>query len=177
MVSSGLERGNPTRRLPRIRRVQESDLDAYRTLRLTSLKVDPLAFGSTWEKEAQYDTARWVDRVLRGSASASEAAWVAEAEGGRLVGMNGAALLEGSFHVFGMWVDPEYRGRGVGGALLDALLRWTESRDRTTAVVLSVNPTQLTAVRLYLSRGFRPTGVVEPLGHTPGAVVHEMRRG
>ncbi|MCI4373482.1 MAG: GNAT family N-acetyltransferase [Thermoplasmata archaeon] len=171
-AAGGKEGPNPAA----IRRLRESDLVSYRTLRLTSLLAEPLAFGSTFERESGFDEARWVDRVTRGARSRSEAAWVAEGERGRLVGMIGAFTQDRSFHVFGMWVDPEFRRRGVGGRLLDTLLEWTRTTDPTAEVLLSVNPTQRAAVGLYMDRGFRATGVVEPLGHTEGAVVHEMRK-
>ncbi len=158
-----------------IRRLAESDLCAYRTLRLSALSTDPLAFGSTRALESSYDDARWTERVSRAAGSASESVWVAEGKGGRLVGMIGAFTKEEAFHVFGMWVDPGHRRSGIGGRLLDGLLQWTVTANPQAAVLLSVNPSQVAAVRLYLTYGFRPTGVVEPLGHTPGAIVHQMR--
>jgi ribosomal protein S18 acetylase RimI-like enzyme len=75
-----------------------------------------------------------------------------------------------------MWVSPSHRGRGIGGALLDTLLDWAARLDPGATVVLSVNPGQRAAAELYRSRGFRSTGVIEPLGHTPGEFVHEMVR-
>jgi ribosomal protein S18 acetylase RimI-like enzyme len=157
-----------------IRRLVESDLRSYRELRLAALSADPLAFGSTFDRESGYDEPKWADRVTRGASSTGESIWVAEERVGRLVGMIGAFTKEGAFQVFGMWVDPEYRGGGIGGRLLDRLLAWTSTMDRSAEVLLSVNPSQVAAVRLYLAHGFLPTGVVEPLGHTPGAVLHEM---
>ena len=160
----------------RIRRLRESDLEEYRTLRLRSLREDPLAFGSTLAREQAFEPSHWVDRVRQGASGTREGVWVAEGPGGALIGMIGAFPKDGTIHVFGMWVEPDMRQNGLGGKLLDALLDWASTEDPAADVMLSVNPSQLAAVRLYLSRGFQPTGVVEPLGHTPGAVVHEMRR-
>jgi ribosomal protein S18 acetylase RimI-like enzyme len=171
--SDGEARG---RRPAVIRRLRESDVAALRTLRLAALSADPMAFGSTHAREAAFDEAKWTDRVRQGATSTDGATWVAEADGVGLVGMIVALLQDHAVHVFGMWVDPSYRGQGLGGRLLDVLLEWAAVRAPASPVVLSVNPTQLSAVRLYLGRGFRPTGVVEPIGHTPGVVVHEMRR-
>jgi ribosomal protein S18 acetylase RimI-like enzyme len=168
---SGAPRGPP---LATIRRVLDSDLAACRALRLAALSTDPLAFGSTLERERNFDESTWVDRVHRGATSPNESTWVAEGPDGRLVGMIGVFPKEEKFHVVAMWVAPDHRGRGVGGQLLDGLLRWIVTSDPRATVLLSVNPSQLPAVRLYLSRGFRPTGIVEPLGHTPGVVLHEM---
>ena len=50
-----------------------------------------------------------------------------------------------------LWADPAVRGRGVGSALLDAVLVEAEG-----AVRLSVWDWRDAAIRLYASRGFRP---------------------
>ena len=50
-----------------------------------------------------------------------------------------------------LWADPAVRGRGVGSALLDAVLAEAEG-----AVRLSVWEWRDAAIRLYTSRGFRP---------------------
>jgi ribosomal protein S18 acetylase RimI-like enzyme len=88
--------------------------------------------------------------------------------------MTVAVDLEGTVHLFGMWVDPEFRGRGIGRGLLDEALRWIQRSHRGRAVLLDVNPRQVAAVHLYESRGFRRTGNSSPLGHTPGERVVEM---
>ena len=102
--------------------------------------------------------------------------WLAESPDGELVGMAGVFWENGSFVVWGMWVDPRWRGTGIGGRLFDELPRWTAVPHPDAVVRLSVNPTQSAAVHLYLSRGFRHTGKVEPLGHVPGAITEEMVR-
>jgi ribosomal protein S18 acetylase RimI-like enzyme len=169
--------GSPDRPGFGIRRLRESDLSAVRELRLAALSTDPLAFGSTFVRESAFDLSIWKDRIRRAATAEREATWVAELERGDLVGMIGVFPKESEFHVYGMWVSPRYRRHGIAAQLLDTLLSWTHEVDPSAEVVLSVNPTQVAAVRLYLGRGFKPSGLVEPLGHTPGAVVHEMRRG
>jgi len=159
-----------------IRRVRATDGAAFRELRLRSLAADPAAFGSTLAREATYEDSGWLDRVRSAATSTADAIWVAELERGPWVGMIGAFTKEGHVHVYGMWVAPEQRGSGIGGRLLDTLLTWAAVVQPSRDVFLSVNPTQEAAAALYRSRGFRATGAVEPLPHTPGAVVHEMRR-
>jgi ribosomal-protein-alanine N-acetyltransferase len=161
----------------KIRRLEVSDRDACKDLRLRLLASDPMAFGSTLEKESRYEDPTWTDRMLRGASSPTEATWVPEQKDGSLVGMIvGVYSQDKGVHVFGMWVGTELRGLGIGGALLDTLLRWAETTVPAADVLLMVAPTQVPAVALYRGRGFHPTGNVEPLERSPGTLVEEMVR-
>ncbi len=159
-----------------VRRIVDEDWERYRALRLRALRSDPLAFGSTWARESAFSESLWRERTHRAATSSEVASWLAESAGGDLVGTAGVFWEEPSYVVWGMWVDPGYRRGGSGGRLLDELLDWTSRAHPMAEVRLSVNPTQTAAVRLYLDRGFRRTGKVEPLAHTPGAVAEEMAR-
>ncbi len=144
---------------------------------MRSLREDRLAFGSTLERELAYPPERWADYVQRGAHAPNQCTWVVERADGGLGGLvGGFQTPDGAIHVYAMWVEPALRGHGFAGQMLDRLLAWAGTVDPNARVVLSVNPTQTAALRLYLSRGFVATGVVEPLGHTPGVVVQEMQR-
>ena len=160
-----------------IRRVDPADWRAVRILRLKALETDPLAFASTLERESKFEDSLWIDRVSRGASSSTSATYVAAIEDGSLVGMTGTFSEGSTTSIVGMWVAPEYRRHGLGSKLLDAVLLWIRTVRPGDEVKLDVNPTQKVAVRLYRSRGFLPTGSVEPLGHTPGALVHAMVLG
>ena len=158
------------------RRLAAADWKAFRDLRLSALKADPLAFGSTLQREEAYPKDRWMSWAESGALGGESATFVAEERPGRLVGMAGVFSDKGEYHVWGMWVSPEYRNRGLGRELLDQLLSWAESTNPGREVCLDVNPVQASAVRLYEARGFRSTGKTSPLGHHEPAVVQEMRR-
>jgi len=160
----------------KIRRLLPTDWPAFRALRLEALKADPLAFGSTRRRETAYPEHRWREWTQSGAAGDRSATFVVETEPGRLLGMAGVFTDRGEYHVWGMWVSPEARGRGLGRDLLDRVLAWAGSTHPERPVRLDVNPVQTVAVRLYESRGFRPTGVRRPLGHDPPALVEEMAR-
>lgn len=159
-----------------VRRIVDQDRDRYRALRLRALRSDPMAFGSTWSRESAYSESLWTERTHQAATSSDVATWLAEIPRGDLVGMTGVFWETSSYVVWGMWVDPRYRGTGIGGRLLDEALRWTALARPKAVVRLSVNPTQEAAVRLYLKRGFRRTGTVEPLAHAPGTIIEEMAR-
>lgn len=52
-----------------------------------------------------------------------------------------------------MYVEPEHRGKGVGGKILDALKEWSRSRN-ITEMVLEVYDENLPAIRAYEKAGF-----------------------
>jgi len=160
-----------------IRRLREDDWPAFRRLRLRALRSDPMAFGSTYDKEAQFPDERWKAWARQGAAPVGSATWVAVRADGEFAGMVVAVARDGQLHLFSMWVEPSVRASGIGSRLLDAALTWAGTLPGRPPVRLEVNPRQEPAVRLYVSRGFRFTGTVRPLEHTPGETVHEMERG
>jgi GNAT superfamily N-acetyltransferase len=158
----------------RIRRVAAGEADTLRAVRLRALADTPLAFGSTYEREAAYPPERW-------------AAWASESADGRrqatffAVDPNGDAVVGLAFtvidadddrlaHLFAMWVAPAARRGGAGGALVDAVVAWTTDAgaDRLRTAVTVGNDG---AARLYERGGFRDTGVREPLGHSDAEVI------
>jgi ribosomal protein S18 acetylase RimI-like enzyme len=153
------------------------DWPRYRELRLRALREDPLAFGSTFDRENQFPPERWQERLGRGKPGSPSTTVIAVGADGHFVGVLAVARVEGQFHLFAMWVAPEVRGQGIGGRLLDRALGWVAALEPGASVHLDVNRGQVAAVRLYESRGFRFTGVSRPIDHTPGVEVSEMARG
>jgi ribosomal-protein-alanine N-acetyltransferase len=72
---------------------------------------------------------------------------------GYLIGREAA----GSGEVLNLAVAPEFRRRGIGGALLEAGLAAFRRR-RASEVFLEVRESNRSAQALYLERGFRPVG-------------------
>ena len=82
---------------------------------------------------------------------------VLETKGGRRVGHGILWWVHEEGEVANLAVDPEYRGRGGGGCLLDALLEGARSAG-VERVFLEVRVSNRAAAYLYGSRGFRPIG-------------------
>jgi ribosomal protein S18 acetylase RimI-like enzyme len=74
-------------------------------------------------------------------------------EDGRLLGYIGIHPHDEYGHVIGMLVDENYRGRGIGKALLDAAEGWARERG-LPEISLLVFPHNERALRLYRSAGF-----------------------
>jgi ribosomal protein S18 acetylase RimI-like enzyme len=159
-----------------IRRLREDEVGAIRALRLRALQTDPIAFGSSYAQEHAFPEETWSERTIAGATSLTQSTWVAEAPGGELVGSVTILRTEGRFGVFGMWVDPGHRGRGLGRQLLKTALQWAQERGPMLPLWLDVNPKQAAAVHLYEDLGFRRTGKSKTLEHTEGEIAVEMVR-
>ena len=159
-----------------IRRVRADEVAAERSLRLRALRSDPIAFGSSYAEEAKFPEEKWRERTVAGATSGTQSTWVAEVAGVGLIGSVTIIRTERGFGVFGMWLDPDHRGSGLGRQMLVNAIRWAEEQDPTPSFWLDVNPKQHAAVRTYEGLGFRRTGKTRPLGHTAGETVEEMVR-
>lgn len=159
-----------------VRRIRNNDWEAFRELRLDSLRTDPLAFGSTLDRESAYPPAQWQDWCRRGASDPKEATFVAVDSSGHLIGMAGVFTREDSPNLWGMWVHPDWRRQGMARRLVLTLLDWIDQLPTTRPTVLDVNPLQQGAVSLYISLGFEFTGVEKSLGHDPSATTRQMVR-
>lgn len=87
------------------------------------------------------------------------------------------ALLDrdraGRGRVGGMWVDPGWRRKGLGAALLSAVFDWARAHELTSLGLWA--PAQHPApMGLYESVGFRTTGADQPLGPDSQLTIIEM---
>ena len=120
----------------------------FRDIRLRALADSPDAFGSTLEREQAFDEDEWRRRA-RGP--------VYVVEDPRPVALGGLFDDAGVFQVWGMWTDPDHRGRGHARRVLDALIA------PDVDAVLDVNVTNEAARAAYERYGFVGTGAFEPL--------------
>jgi ribosomal-protein-alanine N-acetyltransferase len=93
-----------------------------------------------------------------GEALSSERTFGLVADGGRglagyLIGREAAGIGE----ILNLAVAPEFRRRGIGGALLEEGLV-AFRRSHASEVFLEVRESNHSALALYLARGFRPVG-------------------
>jgi ribosomal protein S18 acetylase RimI-like enzyme len=103
-----------------ISRITLADVAAYREVRLRALLTDPLAFGSTYAREAAWTTAFWRERLERHASGPDRATFLAR-DADVIAGIIATMRDEhdaASFSLYAVWVAPESRGRGVGASLL-----------------------------------------------------------
>lgn len=134
----------------RIARLQPSDAEAFRTIRLAALTTAPEAFGSTYDREAARPVSAFADWL---GSSAVFGAF----DNRRIVGMAGFQQEAGpkvahKAFVWGFYVEPDWQGRGVGSALVAALIE--EARDVVEQLTLTVVESNDAAIALYTKFGF-----------------------
>lgn len=100
---------------------------------------------------------RVLERLDEGSAGASLVA--VSDEDGAVIGQVGIDVAPYGVASLGMMVDPEWRGQGVGGALVEAAVDWCRRRG-AHKVALQVWPHNHSARRLYLRHGFSEEGIL-----------------
>lgn len=77
---------------------------------------------------------------------------------GRVAGMVSAtAPVDGESDLVSMWVAPEGRGKGVGDALVQAVVRWARQQG-AQRVALDVREGNHHALAVYERNGFSDTG-------------------
>jgi ribosomal protein S18 acetylase RimI-like enzyme len=153
--------------LAEIRRLTPNDTDELWKLRLTALETEPQAFRETAAEHRQRTMASFAARLGEdGSGNFVYGAF----EGALLVGMAGSYRKdEQRAWIWGVFVLPHYRGRGISRALLKRLLDGLRFVPRLSSVHLTVALTQEPARRLYRSCGFR---VCPPDAETPAHEEH-----
>jgi len=138
-----------------IRRLTPADAALFRDIRLEGLRLNPEAFGSTFEAENARSVAFFAER-LAGSRI------FGAFQGSELVGI--AALLIGQGQkeahkgrLVGMYVRPGSRKAGVGQRMVETIIE--VARQSVELIELSVVSDNEAARRLYERLGFVEWGV------------------
>ncbi|AKU17997.1 GNAT family N-acetyltransferase [Luteipulveratus mongoliensis] len=180
-----------------VRALGDEDWQVYRDIRLAALKESPSAFAASIDQEQKFDEEFWRTRMARSRRL------VAEQEGEPVgVVSVGDVVDEDDIdkdgdtseivaELFGLWVAPELRGKGVAWKLVQAGVDEAREEKRSFAVYW-VGTDNGRAVAFASSFGFRPTdsrrsmrpqdasddedddnlemAMIYPLGSDPGAV-------
>lgn len=151
-------------------RLVADDWQAYRAIRLAMLHESPSAFGSTHGEAASYDEELWRQRLANNVVILAR---VGAAPAGSVMYSEYGTTDRDDCALFGMWVDPDFRGAGVGKALVDAVVAQARAGGKRR-VVLHVVTDNDPAGRLYERAGFVPTGRTVPYPHDDRVVEVEM---
>ena len=123
-----------------------------REMRLAALTDSPRAFGSTLEREKVRTGADW----RRWFSPGVTYFWIDDAGAGAGIVAAVVDRDSRSAELVSMWVRPDQRGRGLGDAMVAAVIAWAE--EHGLSLRLQVVQDNAPAVRLYERHGFSPTG-------------------
>jgi ribosomal protein S18 acetylase RimI-like enzyme len=151
-----------------IRSLGPGDVERYRALRQRGLAEHPEAFTSDSDEEARMPVDKLAARLAAGPVRPHDVV-LGAFDGDALVGLCGMSVdprakARHRGHVFGMYVPREHTRRGIGSALLDALVAHARGCGGLDALVLTVTAGNRDACRLYERHGFTA------FGREPGAV-------
>jgi GNAT superfamily N-acetyltransferase len=137
----------------------------FSAIRLRALQTDPAAFGSNYERELAFDDDAWRAR-LAGFAGHPGAVFAVDSSGDGtsgdladpLIGIVGVGLPEPlDAVIWGMWVAPEGRRRGIAAQLLDTAEAWAMQSGARTAT-LWVHRANVGAHTVYQCHGYELVG-------------------
>jgi RimJ/RimL family protein N-acetyltransferase len=175
-----------------IRPVLISDTDALLRLRLEALQDSPEAFGEDYAYVAAQPYAAWQERVAHSQDNGDQIIFVAAnpvgpiadrsgaaSEGAGLIGMAGVnrSTMRNTRHsasVWGVYVQPSWRGQGMATALVRACVDWGRAKGLATMrlAVITANPA---AIRCYENCGFRSCGV-DPMAFFVNGRFYDLMR-
>lgn len=158
-----------------VRCIVPGEWQELRRVRLEALADAPLAFGSTYEREAAYTESHW----RRHAVALAEGTWTVA-----FVGVHGAAFVALALgyldeddpaitHLISVFVAPDWRGRGLGREVSAAIVDWARERE-CRRVLLNVADWNEPARGVYASLGFSATGRTTHLSHDRSITEHEL---
>lgn len=155
-----------------VEQLGDDEWERLRDLRIEALTEDGSVFASSLERESGFRESHWRMRLR---SSPWFVAVEDEHDAGLVCAISEPGAGPGDRHIVALWVRAGRRGRGVGGALLDAAVGWARQDGATTVSIWLVEGNEPGAA-LYRSRGFAPTGAAMPLPRDPSRIEHRWER-
>lgn len=143
-----------------VRPIRADQWQLLKAVRCAALEEAPYAFSSTLEDTLERSDDDWAQMAEQSVRDPTRITFFAF-EDDVPCGMSACALDGDEVEMFGVWVDPAYRGQGVGQALIEFARAWAESHGaaRLQAGVFEDNGR---AIAFYSSAGFTDVGLTRP---------------
>ncbi|PNP50034.1 hypothetical protein THARTR1_09257 [Trichoderma harzianum] len=137
-----------------LRIVSADDWEAWKAVRLRALADAPDAFGSGFNDWANAPESRWRSRLSIRNAIDLVSYQIDVTASERAVGMaTGVPTGNGGAEIISMWVDPNFRGRGLASSLIGKIASWAV-QSGFIELRLAVRPDNATARLVYQHNSF-----------------------
>ena len=144
-----------------IRKLNSNDSTEFFSFRLTALQASPLNFLSSYEEEKYQGINLFHNQLsIENESNVIFGAFINE----KLIGSAGLfqenkQKLMHRCNIWGMHVDSNYRQRGIGKALIETTIQYAKKQLKCQIINLTVTATNLSAIKLYESYGFKTWGI------------------
>jgi ribosomal protein S18 acetylase RimI-like enzyme len=152
---------------PTIRALVPSDAELYRALRLEALATSPEAFSSSYEEESVLPLESFAARIPASGPSAIFGAFAGDSLVGTVAFVANARVKQRhKGALFGLFVCPQWRGRGLGERLVRRAIE--HAANHVLLLQLSVVTSNRSARHLYQRLGFVAYGTERKALHIDG---------
>lgn len=160
-----------------IRQLYENDWREYSRIRLKALQTDPLVFGSNYEKESQMTADDWKSR-LQSTDSATFMLFAGVTPIGiTSVGIDREDASCKTALLWGTWLEPQYRGKGLSDLIYKTRIEWAMARPTVEKIIVSHRASNLASKHANQKHGFVFTHTLEKVwvdGETEDEVCYEL---
>jgi ribosomal protein S18 acetylase RimI-like enzyme len=144
---------------PEIEIIGPDQWQGYREIRLKSLKTDPTAFGRSYEEEVNFSEEDFRKKL----AVSNRFTYIAKVND-KIIALVASSLEQAgnvrhTAEIHGVFVDPDFRNRGVGFKLMKRVLDDLYQNSITSRVILSANNENIPAIKMYEKLGFVKCGL------------------
>lgn len=146
-------RGAMAEHMVELRRIRTDEWRVFKTLRLAALEHGGEQFGQSYAEVSLLSDEKWQEDTAK-AAESNEFYVILAFDETRPVGMSACVRREDFGKMIMVWVDPQYRGSGIGRLLVDRTMTEAGAPSYKLTVVEGNTP----AIRTYEQLGFTPTG-------------------
>jgi len=144
-----------------IKNIKREDVEVYWKLRLEALRMNPEAFGASYEESVHTPISEVRNRIKNESDNYIVGAFKEE---NQIVGMIGFRREQGikikhKGMIWGVYVSPEYRGKGIAKELLEEVINRGNRLEDLKQINLCVVALNRVAIELYKKLGFETYGI------------------
>lgn len=135
----------------------DDDWRIYSQVRLKALQTDPKVFGSSYEIESGQTEEAW-----RTQLQADDGAVFLLFDGELPIGITGVAVdrndsTKRTAILWGSWLEPEYRGKGLSHLMYQARIDWAKTHPGIERIIVSHRASNVASGRANQKHGFQFT--------------------